>query len=302
MTKVIDLGYHNDMCWSRTKIVCCPWRHLDTIDILSICTQDNILWRYPSYRPTWRMSWSSISCPWVHVQRGLHTSTCSQQEKRYLGHWQWWQKCRSNTDASSVESSYPQGHSYLVSCSPHRLIMLTSSSCSADLYGMDELKKLALRKQGLQTGVHIGSILASARWAYDHTPDTESSLRSHYLSVIIRNRNHFKKSQTMQAEMEQGGKLFFDLFVTMCGHMNDVNTIRSPYTRWSSLVSTSPDNILSYESLYSTSIVNWRSADGRQLYDLYTNIHAANSHSTWHFTNSFMIPHTTPESVDLCTL
>lgn len=23
----------------------------------------------------------------------------------------------------------------------------------------------------------------------------------------------------MQSEMEQGGKIFFDLFVTMCGHM-----------------------------------------------------------------------------------
>ncbi|KAK5942426.1 hypothetical protein PMZ80_004990 [Knufia obscura] len=101
----------------------------------------------------------------------------------------------------------------------------------ADLYGLDELKKLALRKQGLQSGVHISSILASARWAYDHTPDTESGLRSHYLAVIIRNRNNFKKSTTMQYEMEQGGKLFFDLFVTMCGHMNDLQTVRSPYTR-----------------------------------------------------------------------
>lgn len=71
----------------------------------------------------------------------------------------------------------------------------------------------------MQSGLHISTILSSARWAYEHTPDTESGLRSHYLSVIIRNRNHFKKSTTMQAEMEEGGKIFFDLFVSMCGHM-----------------------------------------------------------------------------------
>lgn len=35
----------------------------------------------------------------------------------------------------------------------------------------------------------------------------------------------------MQAEMEQGGKLFFDLFVAMCNHMDDLATVRSPFTR-----------------------------------------------------------------------
>lgn len=127
----------------------------------------------------------------------------------------------------------PSSKTLPFSKSRSHLSMITADrqSCSADLYGLEELKKLALRKQGLQSGVHIGSILASARWAYDHTPATESSLRSHYLAVIVRNRNHFKKSQTMQAEMEQGGRLFFDLFVTMCGHMNDLQTVRSPYAR-----------------------------------------------------------------------
>jgi hypothetical protein len=92
-------------------------------------------------------------------------------------------------------------------------------SCSADLYGLEELKRLALRKQGLRQGVQIASILASARFAYNHTPDSDSKLRAHYLTLIIRSRNNFKKSGTMKLEMEQGGTLFFDLFVAMCNHM-----------------------------------------------------------------------------------
>jgi hypothetical protein len=30
----------------------------------------------------------------------------------------------------------------------------------------------------------------------------------------------------MQMEMEVGGKLFFDLFVAMCNHMDDLSEIR----------------------------------------------------------------------------
>ena len=93
------------------------------------------------------------------------------------------------------------------------------SSCAADRYGLEQLKRLALRKQGLQTGVPVATILASARWAYMHTPDTDSKLRAHYLALIIRSRNTFKRSGTMQLEMEHGGKMFFDLFVAMCNHM-----------------------------------------------------------------------------------
>lgn len=125
--------------------------------------------------------------------------------------------------------------------------MLIAYSCAADRYGLAELKKLALRKQGLQTGVQIGTILASARWAYKHTPDSDSKLRAHYLALIIRNRDTFKRSGTMLAEMEQGGKLFFDLFVAMCNHIvsflptatilpltndkDDLQTVRSPFSR-----------------------------------------------------------------------
>jgi len=98
----------------------------------------------------------------------------------------------------------------------------TAVYCSADLYGLEELKKLSLRKQGLQTGIEVGVILRSARYAYEHTPDSDSRLRAHYLALIIRSRKTFKRSGTMQMEMEMGGKLFFDLFVAMCNHVDDL--------------------------------------------------------------------------------
>jgi hypothetical protein len=95
--------------------------------------------------------------------------------------------------------------------------------CAAERYGLEELKRLALRKQGLQSGIDVGTILRSAQYAYANTPDTDSRLRAHYLALIIRCRRTFKRSGTMQAEMERGGsKLFFDLFVAMCNHLDDV--------------------------------------------------------------------------------
>ena len=94
--------------------------------------------------------------------------------------------------------------------------------CAAEKYGLEELKRLALRKQGLQSGIQVDVILRSARYAYENTPDTESRLRAHYLALIIRSRKTFKRSGTMQMEMENGGKLFFDLFVAMCNHVDDI--------------------------------------------------------------------------------
>lgn len=109
----------------------------------------------------------------------------------------------------------------------------TAVYCAADRYGLEELKRLALRKQGLQSGIEVGTILRSARYAYEHTPDSDSRLRAHYLALIIRSRRTFKRSGTMRLEMEIGGKLFFDLFVAMCNHMDDLvdlNTKGSPRT------------------------------------------------------------------------
>ena len=83
--------------------------------------------------------------------------------------------------------------------------------CTAEKFGLDELKRLALRKQGLQSGIHVEVILRSARYAYDNTPENDSHLRAHYLALIIRCRKLFKRSGRMEREMEKGGsKLYRD--------------------------------------------------------------------------------------------
>ena len=121
---------------------------------------------------------------------------------------------------------------YVSSIGQH-LLRDTVVYCAADKFGLEELKRLALRKQGLQSGIDVATILRSAQYAYDNTPDTDSRLRAHYLALIIRCRKTFKRSGTMQAEMERGGKLFFDLFVAMCNHLDDVvelSNARTPKT------------------------------------------------------------------------
>jgi len=114
--------------------------------------------------------------------------------------------------------------------------------CAAEKYGLEELKRVALRKQGLrrpssilvlffitdkevESGIQASTILASARYAYANTPDTDSKLRAHYLALIIRSRSTFKRSGTMQLEMLNGGtQLFFDLFVALCNHVDDISS------------------------------------------------------------------------------
>lgn len=77
-----------------------------------------------------------------------------------------------------------------------------------------------------ESGIQCSTILTSARYAYANTPDTDSKLRAHYLALIIRSRSTFKRSGTMQMEMHAGGsQLFFDLFVALCNHVDDVASI-----------------------------------------------------------------------------
>ncbi|KAK4463946.1 hypothetical protein QBC42DRAFT_57686 [Cladorrhinum samala] len=130
---------------------------------------------------------------------------------------------------------------YLTSVGQH-ILRDTVVYCVAERYGLEELKRLALRKQGLQSGIDVGTILRSAQYCYANTPDSDSRLRAHYLALIIRCRKTFKRSGTMQAEMEKcgsdaygegSGKLFFDLFVAMCNHLDDVidaSNARTPKT------------------------------------------------------------------------
>ncbi|MCJ1245976.1 hypothetical protein MMC30_003180 [Trapelia coarctata] len=99
--------------------------------------------------------------------------------------------------------------------SQQALLKDTLLYCTAERYGLDELKRLALRKQGLQSGIQCSTILASARYAYANTPDNDSQLRAHYLALIIRSRSTFKRSGTMQMEMETGGKLYDDTLLCL---------------------------------------------------------------------------------------
>jgi len=102
----------------------------------------------------------------------------------------------------------------------------TAVYCTALRFNLPDLQRLALRKQGLQTGIDVATILRSARFAYANTPASDSRLRAHYLALIIRSRKTFKRSGTMQMEMEKGGtQFFFDLFVAMCNHVDDISEI-----------------------------------------------------------------------------
>ncbi|KAK4251192.1 hypothetical protein VTI28DRAFT_7543 [Corynascus sepedonium] len=108
------------------------------------------------------------------------------------------------------------------------LLKDTAIYCAAEKYGLEDLKRISLRKQGLQSGIQASTILASARYAYANTPDTDSKLRAHYLALIIRSRSTFKRSGTMQLEMFNGGtQLFFDLFVALCNHVDDISSAAS---------------------------------------------------------------------------
>lgn len=102
----------------------------------------------------------------------------------------------------------------------------TAIYCLAERFGLEELKRLSLRKQGLQSGIEVATIMRSARYAYDNTPESDARLRAHYLALIIRSRNTFKRSGTMQLEMESGGRMFFDLFVAMANHIDDLTELK----------------------------------------------------------------------------
>lgn len=111
-----------------------------------------------------------------------------------------WELERAETASSAESTVYHSG-------TGQQLLKDTLVYCTAERYGLSELKKLALRKQGLQSGIQCATILASARYAYTNTPDSDSDLRAHYLALIIRSRKTFKRSGTMQMEMEAGGKM-----------------------------------------------------------------------------------------------
>lgn len=162
------------------------------------------------HRNSWELEDSNNNTTTALSRRGATPNASPQIENTYGG---------GRATSAAVEPTI-----YLPSAG-HHLLRDTVVYCAADRYGLEELKRLALRKQGLQSGIDVGTILRSAQYCYAHTPDSDSRLRAHYLALIIRCRKTFKRSGTMQAEMERGGegsKLFFDLFVALCNHLDDV--------------------------------------------------------------------------------
>ena len=136
----------------------------------------------------------------------------------------------SNTNKTSVAST-AMSATLQHTISGETLLRDTAVYCAAQKYGLPDLQKLALRKQGLQSGIDVGTILRSMRYAYANTPETDSRLRAHYLALIVRARKTFKRSGTMQMEMTRGGAMFFDLFVALCNHLDDIETVgTSPKT------------------------------------------------------------------------
>lgn len=125
----------------------------------------------------------------------------------------------TNTRRSSSTSTFLPENTVYHAASGWLVLKDTAVYCAAEKYELPELKRLALKKQGLQTGVNCTTILNSARFAYRYTPESDSRLRAHYLALIIRCAKTFKKSGTMQVEMEKGGTMFFDLFVALVEHL-----------------------------------------------------------------------------------
>lgn len=171
----------------------------------------------------------TFSCILEYLYKGDYYPRVFQDKRRgyYL---------EGTEDAALSPHSYKTGGSRSVvptmfhSVVGNTILRDTAVYCGAERFGLEPLKRLALRKQGLQAGIEVGTILRSMRFAYANTPNSDARLRAHYLALIVRSRNTFKRSGTMQMEMSKGGEMFFDLFVAMCNHLDDVSTAGTPKT------------------------------------------------------------------------
>jgi len=171
-----------------------------------------------------------FSCVLEYLYKGDYYPRLIHNKRR--NSWELEDAVKSPNPENTGSRGSVEATTYIPSVGEH-LLKDTVIYCAAEKYGLEELKRLALRKQGLQSGIEVATILRSARYAYDNTPDSDSRLRAHYLALIIRCRKTFKRSGTMQMEMESGGKLFFDLFVALCNHVDDIvdmGNSRSPKT------------------------------------------------------------------------
>ena len=144
-----------------------------------------------------------LSCVLEYLYKGDYTPRLLYNKRRNS-----WELEGSSSSKQASENGGRVGNAKSTIYHPGvggELLRDTVIYCTAEKFGLDELKRLALRKQGLQSGIHVEVILRSARYTYDNTPDSDSHLRAHYLALIIRCRKLFKRSGRMEREMEIGG-------------------------------------------------------------------------------------------------
>lgn len=171
----------------------------------------------------------TFSCVLEYLYKGDYTPRLIHDKRRNV----WYIEGQSQHDAQFASPTFKGGQPMSATMYHGHvgdvILRDTAVYCAAERFGLEPLKQLAMRKQGLQSGIEVATILRSMRFAYAHTPDTDNRLRAHYLALIVRSRKTFKRSGTMQAEMTRGGSMFFDLFVAMCNHLDDV-TVSTPRT------------------------------------------------------------------------
>ncbi|KAI1004845.1 hypothetical protein K3495_g3375 [Podosphaera aphanis] len=165
-----------------------------------------------------------FSCVLEYLYKGDYYPRLIHNKRK--GSWELEDAAKLTSLPNSRSHESTEATIYMPSVRQH-ILRDTVIYCAADKYGLDDLKRIALRKQSLWCGVEVATVLHSARYAYSNTPDTDSRLRSHYITQIIRCRKIFQRSRTMQAEMEDGGKFFFDLFVAFCNHFDSLETRHS---------------------------------------------------------------------------
>lgn len=150
-----------------------------------------------------------LSCVLEYLYKGDYTPRLLYNKRR--NSWELEDTSMSEQDSYSTGCAKGVRSTIYLASVGGEVLRDTVAYCTAEKFGLDELKRLALRKQGLQTGIHVEVILRSARYAYDNTPESDSHLRAHYLALIIRCRKLFKRSGRMEREMEIGGSKLYGI-------------------------------------------------------------------------------------------
>lgn len=112
-----------------------------------------------------------FSCVLEYLYKGDYYPRLLHDKRRST--WELEDAVKSPNPESGGGRGSVEATTYISSVGEH-LLRDTVIYCAAEKYGLEELKRLSLRKQGLQSGIEVATILRSARYAYDNTPDTDS--------------------------------------------------------------------------------------------------------------------------------